>query len=83
MTTKTYYIFQNGKTVMQITISQPDGTKYTNIQWDSKTGLVTANVNGSEIRTPIPYTGVGCGKIEPGPFETRGIYYMDYNLWYY
>lgn len=83
MKTKTYHITQNEQKIMEITIVQPDDVKYTNIQWDSNTGLVTANINGSEVRSPIPYTGVGCGKIEPGPFETKGIYYMDYNFWYY
>lgn len=68
--------------VLEITIEQPDGVKYSNIQWDSKTGLVTANINGSEKREAIPYTGRGLGKIAPGPFRTSGVAVMNYHYWY-
>lgn len=83
MASKTYAIKQNGKTVLAITITEPEGVSYTEIQWDSKTGLVTAKVNGKTAREPIPYTGKGCGCIEPGPFEGENIYAIDYNYWYY
>lgn len=81
--TKTYSISQNGQVVMSITITQPKGVKYTNIQWDSKTGVVTANVNNSNKRIPIPFIGEASGRISPGPFQTDGIYNINYHYWYY
>ena len=82
MNTKTYTITQNGIKVFEIIIEQPSDKTYTNIQWDSKTGLVTAEIDG-ESRTPIPFKGVSYGYLEPGPFEARNIYYIDYYYWYY
>lgn len=83
MSEKTYKVKQNGLTVLEITIKQPEDTVYTNIQWDSKTGLVTANVNGDSKRVPIHYTGTSYGVLQPGPFEAENVYKMDYNYWYY
>ena len=80
MKVKTYTITQNGEKALSITITVPDGQKYSNIQWDSQTGLVTAEING--IRQLIPYDGLGCGKLEPAPFEAEGIIDMKYSYWY-
>ena len=80
---KTYKITQNGEVVMAITITLPPNTTYTNIEWDSRTGLVTANVNGEKTRRAIPYTGTSYGTLQPGPFEAENIYHMSYNYWYY
>lgn len=82
-TSKTYKITQNGEVVMSITITPPKGVTYTNIEWDSRTGLVTANVDGSEQRKPINYTGQSYGTLQPEPFEAENIYHMSYNYWYY
>lgn len=88
MLTKTYLVKQNGETVYSITITDPTASAnentistYSEIQWDSKTGMVTAKVNG--VRTPIPYVGKSYGTLQPAPFEVENIYAMDYNYWYY
>jgi hypothetical protein len=67
---------------MKITITEPPGVIYSNIVWDSRTGLVTAKVNGSDPE-PIPYTGEALGKLKPGQFVANNITTMDYNYWYY
>lgn len=87
MATRDYTIQQKDESgnyvdVMKITITEPAGVVYSNIEWDSRTGIVTARVNGSE-RTPIPYTGVALGKLKPGPFVATNIVKMEYNYWYY
>lgn len=84
MANRNYTIKQNGKTVFSITIDI-DTDNYTDYQWDSKTGLVTAvDLNdANRKRVIIPYTGNGVGTLEPGPFEAIGITKMDYNFWYY
>lgn len=83
MTTKTFKIFQREQEVMSITITVPDNTTYDDIQWDSKTGLVTAKVNGASNRTLIPFTGVSLGALEPEPYTTENITSMKHHYWYY
>ena len=78
---KTYSIKQNEKTILSITIDPPTGTNYTNLQWDSKTGLVTAIVDGK--RKPIPYTGKSYGTINPGAFTAENLSNISFHYWYY
>ena len=82
MTEQTYKIKQNGEEIFSITVKFPSGATYTDIQWDSKTGLVTAKKNGTEI-VPLEYTGNGLGTIKPGPYETEKILQMEHHYWYY
>lgn len=81
MKSKTYIIKQNDKEVLKITIQEPEGVEYKNIRWDSKTGLVTAEVNNVQVL--VPYTGNGLGTLEPGGFEASNIYAVSHNYWYY
>jgi hypothetical protein len=88
MLTKTYLVKQNEKTVYSITITDPTASEdkttiptYSEIQWDSKTGMVTAKVNGA--RTAIPYIGKSYGTLQPAPFEVENIYAIEYNYCYY
>lgn len=55
-----FAIKRGNNVIAQIAITPEDNVFYEDIQWDSKTGLVTAKVNNSNIRTPIPYEGDGC-----------------------
>ena len=80
---KTYIIKQENNIVMQITITFQDTETYENIQWDSRTGLVSANINGSSERKLIPFKGISYGSLQPGPFEAIGISDIQYNYWYY
>ena len=69
---------------MSITLSVEDETAYYDIQWDSKTGLVTAKLQPtSQERVPIPFQGKSVGKINPGPFSTENIQEIKYNYVYY
>lgn len=79
--TRTYTISQNGEEVMSITITQPDDVVYQNIQWDSKTGMVSAEIDGK--RKPIPFTGKSCGKLMPAGFVAEGFRNIQFNYWYY
>ena len=83
MASKTYTVTQNEKVVLEITISLPDEEEenYTNFQWDSSTGLVTA-LHGTK-RVVIPSTGNPLGKIEPGPYEITNVTGVKHNFWYY
>lgn len=83
MATKTYSIKQTGTTILTITITEPEGKTYSDIQWDSKTGLVTAIIDSDTERKPIPYIGKSYGTIQPGPFEAENIYSIKYNYQYY
>jgi hypothetical protein len=83
MKTYIFTIKQLDRPDLHIEIDVPDGTIYHDVEWDSKTGLVTAKVNESLNRTVIPYRGNGCGKLEPEAFEAEGILDMKYNYWYY
>lgn len=79
---KIYKIKQNGVEIFSITVKFPSGAAYTDIQWDSKTGLVTAKKDSLD-RVPLEYTGNALGTIEPGLYVTEGIYEMDHHYWYY
>jgi hypothetical protein len=68
--TKTYSIKQNDKEVMSITITQPAGVTYNDIIWDSKTGMVSAIIDG--VRKPIPFEGQSYGKLDPTGFTAYG-----------
>lgn len=78
---KTYTIKQDDKTILSITIDPPAGVTYSDIQWDSKTGLVTALTDTG--RKPIPYTGTSYGTIEPKAFEASNFTNISFRYWYY
>ena len=82
MIEETYKIKQNGIEIFSITVKFPSNAIYTDVQWDSKTGLVTAIKNGAE-RVPLEYTGNALGTIDPGPYQTEKISQMDHYFWYY
>lgn len=72
-------------TAFEIEIEQPDDKVYNKILWDSKTGLVTAEVyigGISQGRQAIPYKGKGMGKLQPAAFTAHGISDMEYSYWY-
>ena len=79
--TKTYSIIQNNKIIASITLDIYGN--YANIEWNSETGLVTAEIDG--VRTAIPYTGNAHAQILPGyPVQaTEGISEIKYRYWYY
>lgn len=90
MSSRTYKITQpdnsgTERTVLEISIEQPEGKFYKDILWDSKTGLVTAEVyigGISQGRQAIPYKGKGMGKLNPAPLTAHGISDMEYSYWY-
>lgn len=60
----------------------------TNLEWDSKTGLVTGVVDGK--RVPVPYTGTSYGALPVGDHEQESNKIilpagssLDYQFWYY
>lgn len=74
MASKTYTVSQTiGDTTIEhsITITIPDNeiSNYSNFQWDSRTGLVTAIKNGK--RVPVPYTGNAVGTLQPGNYTIQ------------
>lgn len=81
--TKNYRIIQNEEDILSITVTFDSSAVYENIIWDSKTGLVTAEVDGEKM--VLPHTGNSCGAIAPGVFSTEGLdpEDMDYHYWYY
>ena len=60
-------------------------THYNSIEWDSKTGMVSAEVNGKRIA--IPYTGNSLGGIPVGGIPSTDISInggtLEYHYWYY
>ena len=79
---KTYKIFQDGKTLFSITVTAPDEHSYTDLEWNSKTGLVTAkDENGKTV--VLEATGDIVAKIPPKEFSTENISSVDYNIWFY
>jgi hypothetical protein len=83
MISKTYTVTQHGNVILEITISLPEAEakNYTNFQWDSSTGLVTA-LRGAK-RVVVPSTGKSLGQIEPGPYEITNVTNVRHNFWYY
>ena len=81
--TKTYRVVQDEKEILKVTVTFDPSILYQDIIWDSKTGLVTAKVDGK--RVVLPHTGKSCGTIAPGTFETEGLSPndMNYHYWYY
>jgi hypothetical protein len=71
MKTRTYTITQPNEfgqeiAVFEITINEPEGVVYKNIEWDSKTGLITANIEIGGVvseRRPIPCSGKSLGTL--------------------
>lgn len=60
-------------------------TDYTDFQWDSRTGLVSAlDANGNRVVIPHTEGGKGSlGTISPGPIQTTGIEFLEYNYIYF
>lgn len=81
--TKNYKIIQDGEAILSVVVTFDSSKLYTDITWDSKTGLITALVDGE--RVVLPHTGNSCGTIAPGTFETEGLSPndMNYHYWYY
>lgn len=73
--------------IKKIIIDPPSGTNYTDMEWDSRTGLVTGKINGDEKRVIIPYEeGIpnsGLGTLPPAAIETEGIQSMEFNYRFY
>ena len=68
--TETYTITQDGKT-MSVTVTIPDAdiSLYTDYQWDSSLGIVTAVKGGK--RVIVPHTGSNqSGTLDPDPEKT-------------
>ena len=82
--TRTYKITHGGDNTLEFSISLDDSLagRYSNFEWDSKSGLITALDNTTEKRVIIPHTGTTAGTIAPGPFTAEGLVSIDYNLWY-
>ena len=80
-------------------VDNPDkpGPTFTNFKWDSKTGMVSAKINGAANEVPISYEGDSCGEIPVGGVNTIKIEKwitnqwvdtgnkptLEYNYWYY
>ena len=92
--TKTYMIKDANNSVLfefEVVIPDNNGVPlYTDLQWDSRTGLVTGARNAK--RVPLETKGNTVGTIDPSAFiPTSGsgaltgtnIISMDYNYWYY
>jgi hypothetical protein len=80
------------KVPAKTTTTTPGGTAYIhhyNIEWDSKTGIVSATVepNQNSKRIPVLYTGDSLGAIPvDGLTEQEIDIYgatLDYDYWYY
>lgn len=89
---QTYKIFQKigldgnnqpvYKELFNFTIDVSNPEDYSDYEWDSKTGLVTAlDSNGN--RVVLPTTGNTIGRIPPCEFKTEGLISIDYNYQYY
>lgn len=70
---------------LEITIKKEDVEGLTNFTWDSKSGMVSAEKNGTRI--PIPYTGNSLGAIPIGGVSSTNISLnsgtLSYYYWYY
>lgn len=68
---------------VQITIPEA----CTNLQWDSKTGMVIAKPSGQNNQVPINFTGNSCGAIPVGGIASSAIDInggtINYHYWYY
>ena len=85
MISKIYTIVCNGKTYeITISISSGDQGYYTDYQWDSKTGEVSAYDSRLLKRVLLSYTGTSTCEIGPGPItSTTNIRSLEYDYWYY
>ena len=79
--TKTYTIKQNNQTLFEITVKAPDEYSYSNLKWDSETGLVTAT-RGDGKKVVLECEGNSVGKIPPGPITTTNIKSVNYRYNY-
>ena len=75
--------FQVGN--LKITVGGNGSKSLTGVTWDSKTGMVSAKVDGASDYTPIPYTGTSVGGIPVGGTTALGLYNgtLKYHYWYY
>lgn len=65
-----------------IEITDAEAATYSDYEWDSKTGLVTAK-NSDQVRVVLPTSGNTIGTIPPCEFKTEGLIDIDYNYQYY
>ena len=89
--TKYYRILQNNTKVAELSIDIAGN--YSNIEWNSENGLVTAKINGT--RQAIPHKGTPLVKISPTlpttieksddgiTWETDEDAVLYYRYWYY
>jgi hypothetical protein len=79
-------------TVPAVAKNDNDYIHYNSIEWDSKTGIVSALIDG--VRTPITYAGTSLGDIPIGSALSWGRkesddavsndgYSLKYRYWYY
>lgn len=70
-----------------ITVTPPTGKSYTDLIWNSKTGLVKAKLSGDDESKPIPFTGNSLGEIpigENSDLKSLGNKVtLEYDFWYY
>ena len=70
---------------LEITVGGVGSKSLTGVTWDSKTGMVSAKVDGDSDYTPIPYTGTSTGAIPVGGTTTLDLNggTLKYHYWYY
>ena len=79
--TQTFTIKQDGYVIASIEIDIYGN--YSDIEWNSDTGVVTAKIDGAP--TAIPYKGNARAQLLPGlPVKlSEGITEIKYHYWYY
>ena len=72
---------------LEITVGGTGSKSLTGVTWDSKTGMVSAKVDGASDYTPIPYTGTPTGGIPVGGITSSQLNLqggtLTYHYWYY
>lgn len=69
-----------------IEIDDSYGETHSDFEWDSRTGLITAYNTTTKTREVIPCAEGSenlLGTLPPGPIQTEGISYLEYNYIYY
>jgi hypothetical protein len=84
---KTEQIFKIGEVIITVG-NKTNSPSYSNLIWDSKTGLVTANIDGGSAREVVMYSGDSCGTIPTEGVEREDISLpagatLQYHYWYY
>ena len=70
---------------LEITVGGTGSKSLTGVTWDSKTGMVSAKVDGDSDYTPIPYIGTPTGAIPVDGITTLDLDggTLTYHYWYY